>query len=141
MKTTPARAIVRITAILSAVPPQPSHFGSACAEAGAIALATDRGVLLRYNGANRAHDQGGDCACLPGWVGLGQALFAVERPAQLVARLDRPFLHAEFDWELREFTPPAVVANGRVFFKGEWLLYYGAADRRIGLAVCRSPNR
>lgn len=92
-----------------------------------------------YNGENRTHDQGGDRAYLPGWVGLGQALFAADRPEQLLTRLDRPFLRAEFDWELRGFTPPAVVANGLVFFRGEWLLYYGAADRRIGLAVCRPP--
>jgi hypothetical protein len=35
------------------------------------------------------------------------------------------------------FTPPAVVANGLAHFHDEWLLYYGAADRRIGLAVYR----
>ena len=35
---------------------------------------------------------------------------------------------------------PATVANGLVYFKGEWLLYYGAADRHIGLATCRSAT-
>jgi predicted GH43/DUF377 family glycosyl hydrolase len=54
--------------------------------------------------------------------------------------LDRPFLKAEHPWELQGFTPPAVVANGMVYFRGEWLLYYGAADRRIGLAVYRPPT-
>jgi len=49
----------------------------------------------------------------------------------------RPFLHAKYDWEMHGFTSPAVVANGLVHFRREWLLYYGAADRRIGLAVCR----
>jgi|GEM_PF-3138455 len=35
---------------------------------------------------------------------------------------------------------PATVANGLVYFKGEWLLYYDAADRHIGLATCRSAT-
>ena len=90
-----------------------------------------------YNGENRTHDRGGDRAYPAGWPGLGQALLAAEGPTNLLDRLDRPFLHAQFDWELHGFTAPAVVANGMVHFNGEWLLYYGAADRRIGLAVCR----
>lgn len=63
-----------------------------------------------------------------GWSGLGQAL---------LDRLDDPFVHAQFDWELKEFCSPALAENGLVFFKGEWLLYYGGADRRIGLAAHR----
>ena len=58
-----------------------------------------------------------------------------ENPLKLLKRADKPFIHAEHDWELQGFTPVAVVANGMVYFKGKWLLYYGAADRRIGLAV------
>jgi len=33
-------------------------------------------------------------------------------------------------------TGHTTVANGLVYFKGRWLLYYGAADRVIGLATC-----
>jgi predicted GH43/DUF377 family glycosyl hydrolase len=51
---------------------------------------------------------------------------------------DIHIIEDEYDWELHGFTPPAVVANGLVYFRGEWLLYYGAADRRIGLAVCQA---
>jgi predicted GH43/DUF377 family glycosyl hydrolase len=119
------------------LPPRPGHFDSGCCEAGAIALVTPQGILLMYNGENRTHDRGGDRAYPAGWPGLGQALLAAEGPTNLLDRLDRPFLHAQFDWELHGFTAPAVVANGMVHFNGEWLLYYGAADRRIGLAVCR----
>ena len=124
--------------LISTVPPRPGRFDSGCAEAGAIALLTGRGILLFYNGANRTAEEGGDRAYPAGWPGLGQALFVADEPTRLLQRQDRPFLHAEHEWELHGFTPPAVVANGLVYFRGEWLLYYGAADRRIGLAVCRA---
>ncbi len=58
-----------------------------------------------------------------------------ENPTKALERTDKPFIYAEYDWELQGFTPIAVVANGMVYFKGKCLLYYGAADRRIGLAV------
>jgi len=72
-------------------------------------------------------------------VRLGHALFAADRPERLLARLDCPFLQVEFEWERHGLTSPALVSNALVFFKGEWLLYYGAADRRIALAVYRPP--
>ncbi len=126
--------------LVSLLAPRSGHFDSSCAEAGAIALLTPHGILHFYNGANQTPAEGGDPAFVPGWSGLGQALFAADDPARLLERAARPFLHAEFPWELQGFTPPAVVANGLVFFRGEWLLYYGAADRCIGLAVCRPAN-
>jgi len=125
--------------LVSAVVPRPEHFDSGCGEAGAIALLTDQGIVLLYNAYNaedRGREQGGDTSFPAGWIGLGQALLTADRPASLIERLDRPFLRAEFDWELHGFASPALVANGLVYFRGEWLLYYGAADRRIGLAVC-----
>lgn len=122
--------------LLSGLTPRKGFFDSGCCEAGALALVTPRGILLFYNAQNLSPDQGGDPAYPVGWPGLGQAILAVNRPQEVRDRLDRPFLYAQFDWELRGFTPPAVVANGIVCFRDEWLLYYGAADRRIALATC-----
>jgi len=72
----------------------------------AIALLTRRGILVFYNGENRKPEGGGDRRYPAGWSGLGQALFAADEPARLLARQDQPFLHAEYDWELHGFTPP-----------------------------------
>ena len=47
---------------------------------------------------------------------------------------DQPFLFPEYDWEKKGFIERTTVANALVPFKGRWLLYYGAADRYIGLA-------
>ena len=112
-----------------AIPLRPGHFDSGCAEAGAIALLTDKGIVVMYNALNRA-----DRNYPRGWSCLGQALMDKSDPTRLIDRLDKPFLHAEFEWELKGFCSPALVSNALVFFKGQWLLYYGAADRRIGLA-------
>jgi glycosyltransferase involved in cell wall biosynthesis len=48
---------------------------------------------------------------------------------------DGRIIYAKNDWELQGFTPVAVVANGMVYFKGQWLLYYGAADHWIGIGI------
>ena len=122
---------------ISAVRPRRGHFDSGCCEAGAVALLTDNGILLMYNALNRD-----DRKYPRGWCGLGQALMDRTDPTRLLDRLDKPFLHAQFDWELKGFCSPALVSNGLVFFKGQWLLYYGAADRRIGLASFKpKPQR
>ncbi|NQU24825.1 MAG: hypothetical protein HQ567_26380 [Candidatus Nealsonbacteria bacterium] len=38
-------------------------------------------------------------------------------------------------------TGNTTVSNGLVCFQDKWLLYYGAADRVIGLAACREEPR
>ena len=114
--------------------PRPGYFDSGSCEAGAIALLTDRGILLMYNAFNRNPEDGGDPAIPPTWSSVGQALLDRNDPTRLLDRLDKPFLHAELDWELTGYYPNALVSNAMVLFNGQWHLYYGAADRRIGLA-------
>lgn len=115
-----------------AVPARDGCFDSGTCEAGAVALLTDKGILLMYNAFNK-----NDPNYRRGWIGLGQALLDRTDPTRLLDRLDQPFLHAEYEWELKGFCSPALVANGLMFFQGEWLPYYGAADRTIGMASYR----
>lgn len=114
---------------------KPGLFDSGSHEAGAMALDLPEGILLFYNAGN-----GGD-PTIPAqaWT-LSQALIGRRDLTTVLHRLGRPFLRPELEWEVKGFTPAAVVANGLVPFKGEWLLYYGAADRHIGLATCRSET-
>ncbi|MCX6878160.1 MAG: glycoside hydrolase family 127 protein [Verrucomicrobia bacterium] len=102
-------------------------------ESGAIALWRDDGILLMFNGQNLWN--------LPLQVGtwaLGQALIDRHDLVTVRQTMAQPLLQPEFDWEKKGYcSVPATVANGMVSFKGEWLLYYGAADRHIGLAICR----
>ena len=74
---------------------------------------------------------------LGAWV-LRQALIDGKDLKTVLKEQQEPFLHPEYDWEKNGFTDHTTVANGMVLFKGQWLLYYGAADRVIGLATCAS---
>ncbi|MBM4089140.1 MAG: hypothetical protein FJ276_06895 [Planctomycetes bacterium] len=114
---------------------RPGTWNGGAHEAGAVALNRADGILIMYNGCNA-----GDPA-YPGrsWL-LGQALLDGSDGKTVLHESDRPFLYSELDWELKGFTDAATVANTLVPFRGQWLLYYGAADRHIGLAVGSSDR-
>ena len=97
-------------------------------EAGAIALLLEDGILLMTQGGHNS---------LGAWV-LRQALIDRDDLRTVLKEQKEPFLYPELDWEKKGFTDFTTVANTLVPFKGQWLLYYGAADRYIGLATCRS---
>jgi len=101
-------------------------------ESGAIALWRDEGILLFFN----SQDHSADVNLPTGSWTLGQALIDRANLTTVLRHQQRPLLQPVFDWEKKGYCPvPATVSNGLVYFKGEWLLYYGAADRHIGLAV------
>jgi len=93
-------------------------------EAGAIALLRDKDIVLMFNTMGYCN----------GWT-LGQALIDRNDLTTVLQYPNKPFLYPELEWEKKGFTDPAVVANTLVPFKGRWCLYYGGADRYIGLAV------
>lgn len=95
-------------------------------EAGAIALLEDDGILLMFNSMEWP-DRGV-------WT-LGQALIDRRDLTGVLQHAEQPFLFPEFAWERQGFAVRTTVANTLVPFRGKWLLYYGAADRYIGVAV------
>jgi beta-1,2-mannosidase len=95
-------------------------------EAGAIALLRDDGILLMTQGGHHA---------LGAWV-LYQALIDRKNLTTVLEERKEPFLYPEHAWEKQGMTGDTTVANGLVPFKGAWMLYYGGADRVIGLATC-----
>jgi len=100
-------------------------------EAGALALLRKDGILLMFQGPYSR---------LGAWT-LRQALIDRNDLTTVRKQQDRPFLYPELDWEKKGFTGRTTVANGLVYFKGKWLLYYGAADRVIGLATCAGQDQ
>lgn len=100
-------------------------------EAGAIALLRDEGILLMTQGAHPARGA---------WT-LRQTLIDPTDLAAIRHDQAEPFLWPELEWERRGFAADTTVANALVPFRGQWLLYYGAADRCIGLATCRTAPR
>jgi predicted GH43/DUF377 family glycosyl hydrolase len=112
---------------------RPGHFDSAFPEVGPPSLVTDRGILLIYNGKNAAVD--GARGIAANAYSDGQALFSTDDPRRLIARSKEPFFKPEESWEQSgQYAAGTTFAEGLVFFKEKWFLYYGCADSRVGVA-------
>lgn len=103
--------------------PRPDRFDSVLIEPGPSPVMTPDGLLLIYNSSNGTHYQ------------VGQALFDKDDPTRLIARTDEPFLRPELAWEKWGKVNQVVFAEGLVRKGDTWYLYYGGADKCIGLAT------
>ena len=110
--------------------PRPGGFDSRGVEPGPPPLLTEQGILLIYNGWDDNIT-----------YRVGAALFSRDDPARLIARTDQPLLEPTADWELRGAVPRVVFASALVEHLGRWYLYYGGADRQIGVAISEDLNR
>jgi predicted GH43/DUF377 family glycosyl hydrolase len=115
--------------------PRKGYFDSELTECGPPALLTDKGIILFYNGKNKAGEDGdkrfnGNSYC------AGQALFDKTDPSKFKTRLDVPFLRPMEPFEKSgQYVNGTVFIEGMVYFKKKWLLYYGCADSRVAVAV------
>ena len=66
---------------------------------------------------------------------MGAVLFARDDPTRVITRTEVPLLEPSEDWELRGRVPRVVFASALVVNDGHWYLYYGGADRCVGLAL------
>jgi predicted GH43/DUF377 family glycosyl hydrolase len=111
---------------------------------------TGDGIVLVYNGKNAAGANGKNAAgangnnagtgrdpkLAAGTYAVGQALFAAHDPAKLLARTNKPFFQPKLPWEQSgQYAAGTTFAEGLVRFRDRWLLYYGCADSRVGLAL------
>ena len=113
------------------------RFDSLLVEPGPPAVLTDRGIVLVYNGAN--HWEGGDRSSPPLAYQPGQVLLDPLDPTAVLARSTEPFLRvgaADAEGQVGN----VCFAQGLVLFRGEWRLYLGLADSRIGCAVAPGPG-
>lgn len=121
--------------LLKVIEPREGKFDSDLTECGPPAVLTDKGILLLYNGKN-AGDERRDTAYTANTYSGGQALFAANNPADLLARLDKPFFVPEADFEKSgQYPAGTVFIEGLAYKGGKWYLYYGCADSRVGVAV------
>ena len=107
-------------------PANKSVWPTAGHESGAIALLRNDGILLMTQGPHPS---------LGSWT-LRQALVDRNDLVTLLEDVTEPFLFPEYEWEKAGSCANTTVANTLVPFKGKWMLYYGGADRVIGLATC-----
>lgn len=117
------------------ISPRSGYFDSDLTECGPPALMTKNGIILFYNGKNKA-DTGRDVRFNANSYCAGQALFDKNDPSKNITRLDLPFLRPMEPFEKSgQYVNGTVFIESMVYFKRKWYLYYGCADSRVGVAV------
>jgi beta-1,2-mannosidase len=115
--------------------PRGGYFDSQLTECGPPAVMTGDGIVLLYNGKNLP-GTAGDIRYTANSYCAGQALFDAGDPAQLKGRLDKPFLVPTESFEKSgQYPAGTVFIEGLVYFQKQWVLYFGCADSRVGVAM------
>lgn len=121
--------------LLRVMETRPYQFDSHLVECGPPAIMTDEGILLIYNGRNIETEKS-DPSLPKGTYSSGQALFDKNDPTKFIKRLDRPFMKPDLPHEITgQYKAGTTFAEGLVFFRNKWFLYYGTADSMIGVAI------
>jgi len=108
------------------------YFDSYLVEGGPPPIITKKGILLIYNSAKKITNYVGKKDWLSYSPGL--AIFDKNNPTKLLYRSNRPILEPTEYWEMYGKVNYVIFATGLVYFKRKWLLYYGGADKSIGVA-------
>lgn len=121
--------------LLELMSPRKGFFDSHLTECGPPAIVTGQGIILLYNGKNRA-DGDRDTLSPANTYAAGQALFDKNDPSKFISRLDKPFFRPMEPFEKSgQYQAGTVFIEGMVYFKNKWFLYYGCADSFVGVAI------
>jgi beta-1,2-mannosidase len=121
---------------VAALSKRTGRFDSSFPEAGPPPLLTDHGIVVLYNGKNATED--GDRSLGPNAYATGEALFAKDGPSKLLARTEDPALKPALPFEKSgQYAAGTTFAEGLVWFRNQWFLYYGCADSLVGVATAR----
>jgi len=103
--------------------PRIDKFDLQLVEIGPCPLVTKKGIFMIYNSAN--------------WdeYNVGYAMFSKNHPEKLLARTDKPRLSATQSWENYGKVNYVVFAEGIIEKNGEYYVYYGGADKSVGVAI------
>lgn len=125
------------------------HFDDRLVEPGPPPLLLPEGILLLYNAARSSRN------VQRRTFAVGWALFDRHDPSQVIERCEEPLLQTEHGPEQRGRVPRVpfrtqlsqhgrvpgtIFAEGLVYFRGAWRLYYGMGDTMIGVASARGPR-
>jgi predicted GH43/DUF377 family glycosyl hydrolase len=110
------------------LPVRPGRFDSRVSEPGPTPMVTGDGIVLIYNGAD-------DNLIYR----TGIAIFDRSDPRKLLWRSEEPVFSPERDWEKVGQVPNVVFVEGMVEQGARYLLYYGGADKYVGVA--EAPRR
>lgn len=105
--------------------PRIDKFDLQLVEMGPCPIITKKGIFVIYNSASW------------GQYNTGYAMFSKNNPEKLIARTDKPRLSPTRSWENYGKVNYVVFSEGLVEVDGKYFLYYGGADKSIGVAVGR----
>ena len=103
--------------------PRPGLWDGKRVGAGGPPILTDEGWLMLYHGYNDDH-----VYC------MGVALLDKDDPTKVLKRPEASVLEPQTAWELRGDVPNVVFGTANPVVNGVIYLYYGGADRVVGLA-------
>ena len=109
------------------LPRRPGKFDSRVVEPGPPPIITDAGILLIYNGADDSLV-----------YRTGIAIFDRSDPSKLLYRSEAPVFKPQLDWERAGQVPNVVFVEGMVQLGDHWLLYYGGADKYVGVVKVKT---
>jgi beta-1,2-mannobiose phosphorylase / 1,2-beta-oligomannan phosphorylase len=104
--------------------PREGYWDEAKVGAGAPPMKTELGWMEIYHGVSNA-----------GVYGLGIILLDADDPTKVLYRSATPILTPDLDFEKEGFVPNVVFTCGAVEKDGQYFVYYGGADKAIGVAT------
>jgi len=90
-------------------------------------LKTKDGWLVLYHGV----EHGGK-----GYYRVGAVLLDLEDPSKILGRTKEPIMEPEYDYEMNGFYKGCVFPTGNVIVDDTLFVYYGGADKYVGVATC-----
>lgn len=90
-------------------------------------LKTEKGWLMIYHGV-----ENGGC----GFYRVGALLLDLENPMKIIAKSPDFILEPEFDYEIEGYYRGCVFPTGNVIVDDTLYVYYGGADKYVGVATC-----
>lgn len=92
--------------------------------AAAPPIETQKGWLLLYHGVSDPGQK----------YKVGAVLLDLNDPTKVIARTDEPIFEPEVQYEIEGHVPDVTFPCGAVVLEGNLLVYYGGADRVVGVA-------
>lgn len=90
-------------------------------------LKTNKGWILLYHGVSKKD----------GIYRVGAILLDLKNPLKIISRTDNPIFWPETDYEKQGEVPNVVFPCGNVIIKDKIYIYYGGADKVIGVAFIK----
>ena len=96
-----------------------------------------KGIVLFYNGKNSDGDDAS--SDLPrGMYSVGKVVFDLNDPGKVISRSDTNLLRPSLPHEITgQYKSGTTFAEGLVYYKSKWFLYYGTADSYVGVAISK----